>query len=353
MTRPDPLVPSTPSLALALAIVASLSSGLAYAEAAAGEPLQGVATQCLLRKLAGAADSTTLGELRAVCSDEAASIALSLAPAATPEATAPPVMTQQLDAERDAASNLYTITAHHPNYFLLASYSSQRPSSATFADPGEADEQAQKVEGKFQISLKALLWENAFGGAGELFVGYTQRSFWQMYNGAASYPFRETDYEPEVWLRRVVNQPVLGWNLSTVELGANHQSNGRGDEYSRSWNRLMASVALERGDYGVVFRPWWRIPESDANDSNPDITDYLGSFDLTLIARHGEHAFDLMLRNNLQTHDNRGAIQLGWTYPLTPKIRAYVQLFSGYGESLIDYNVNQTSIGFGLRLLDW
>ena len=96
--------------------------------------------------------------------------------------------------------------------------------------------------------------QDAFNGAGDIFAGYTQRSFWQMYNRSA--PFRETDYEPEVWLRRVVNTPLLGWNVSTVALGLNHQSNGRSDQYSRSWNRVLGSVALERGNYAVVVRPW-------------------------------------------------------------------------------------------------
>jgi phospholipase A1 len=339
---------------LVLGIAASLTPPLAKAEAGPANQMQGVAVQCLMRKLATAAESATIGELRATCAGEAASIAMSQGNDAKTAGEAEPlVITQQLDAERDESSNLYTITSHHPNYFLLGSYSTHRPDAATFLDDGDTDEQAQKVESKFQISLKALLWENAFGGAGDLFVGYTQRSFWQMYNRSASYPFRETNYEPEVWLRRVVNKPFLGWNVSTVGFGFNHQSNGRGDEYSRSWNRVLGSIAFERGDYGVVFRPWWQIPESSSEDNNPDMTDYMGHFDLSVLARYGKHSFDLMLRNNLKTHDNHGAMQLGWTYPLTPKIKAYVQLFSGYGESQIDYNVNQTSIGAGIQLLDW
>jgi len=244
---------STRAFGLALAIAASLTAGLATAETESTNQLQGVAARCLMHKLATAADSSTLGELRAACTSEATSVAASLgSDAATPDGAAPLVITKQLDAERDASSNLYTITAHHPNYFLLASYATHRPSSATYSDDDETGKQAQKVEGKFQISLKALLMQEAFGGTGDLFVGYTQRSFWQMYNRPASSPFRETDFEPELWLRRVVNKPFLGWNVSTVALGLNHQSNGRGDEFSRSWNRVLGSVALERGDFGVI-----------------------------------------------------------------------------------------------------
>jgi phospholipase A1/A2 len=346
---------SSRAFGLALGIAASVTAGSVSAEpGSADDQVRGVTARCLMHKLATAADSSTVAELRAACTNEAASVAVSLGnDTATPGGAAPLVITQQLEAERDPSSNLYTITAHHPNYFLLAGYSSRRPSSATYSNDDETGKDAQKVEGKFQISLKALLLQDAFAGTGDLFVGYTQRSFWQMYNRPASSPFRETDFEPELWLRRVVNKPFLGWNVSTMALGLNHQSNGRGDEYSRSWNRVLGSIALERGNYGIVLRPWWRIPESDSADNNPEITKYMGNFDLTVLARYGKHSFDLMLRNNLKTADNHGAVQLGWTYPLTPKIKAYLQIFSGYGESLIDYNVNQSSIGAGLQLLDW
>lgn len=339
------------AIGFALGLALSLST-LAHAQSAPPAQTGGITGQCLARRLAAADDSTTIGELRAACAAEAASVALAAPNAGLPvDAAPPPVITRRLGAERDPSNRLYTITAHRPNYFLLGAYAHDRPSNVNFARTGQSDE-AQHVESRFQLSLKALVMENAFNGVGDLFVGYTQRSYWQMYNRDASSPFRETNYEPEAWLRRVVNQPILGWNVSTVGLGVNHQSNGRGGDTSRSWNRVIASVALEKGDTGVVLRPWWRIPTSESRDDNPDIEKYMGHFDLTVLRRFGEHSLDLMLRNNLRS-DNKGAVQLGWSYPLTPTLRAYAQLFSGYGESLIDYNVRQTSVGIGLQLLDW
>ncbi len=57
------------------------------------------------------------------------------------------------------------------------------------------------------------------------------------------------------------------------------------------------------------------------------------------------------LRGNVST--GKGAVQFGWTSPpfLGP-LRAYVQVFSGYGESLIDYNWKQTTVGAGIALSD-
>ena len=63
--------------------------------------------------------------------------------------------------------------------------------------------------------------------------------------------------------------------------------------------------------------------------------------------------FSLLFRNNLQRVDNRGAIEIGWSYPLTRNVKAYVQYFNGYGESLVDYKDPANRFGIGFMLSDW
>lgn len=331
------------------------------ASAAEGTPSDAL-ERCLLNELGRAGDATTVAQIRAACAISVVEPASATTPAtatlpavtATPAST-PAVVTRRPQVEASDYGKQYAITAHRPNYLLPLSYDTSLPNSEVYLSDGGDPVPPQKIEVKYQISFKVPIYANAFGGAGSFFGAYTQRSFWQMYNNKVSKPFRETNYEPELWYQYPVERQLLGWNLALVTLGLDHQSNGRSKEYSRSWNRIVAELVFERGDYTAMIRPWWRLPEKPASDDNPDIGHYMGSFDFTLVRRYGAYSFELMLRNNLKPRDNRGAVQFGWSFPLpaTRYLRGYVQLFSGYGESLIDYKRKQNSIGLGLQLVDW
>ena len=62
----------------------------------------------------------------------------------------------------------------------------------------------------------------------------------------------------------------------------------------------------------------------------------------------------LNLRHSLRAGDrSRGAVQFDWAIPLAPPLRMHVQLFNGYGESLIDYNHRAWYAGVGLSLIEW
>jgi phospholipase A1 len=101
-------------------------------------------------------------------------------------------------------------------------------------------------------------------------------SRWQVYNSEISRPFRETNDMPElmVGFRRDIG--FGGFGRRPLNVGYNHQSNGRSDPISRSWDRIMASIGIERGNFALVLRPWVRIDEGDSDD-DPDITDDFGS----------------------------------------------------------------------------
>jgi phospholipase A1 len=248
-------------------------------------------------------------------------------------------------------SERYALNLYRPNYLKLARYSS-RPNEAPFdilfdaLDNPEAE--MDSTEAEFQISFKARLWttdDRRFG----VWAAYTQTSQWQVYNDELSRPFRETNYQPELFVSYRPDIAFAGLNWRLFNFGYNHQSNGRSDPISRSWDRLIAEFGMERGDFALLIRPW--IVIDDGGDDNPDITDYYGHGDIRAIYKWRGNSFALMGRGNLDT--KKGAAQFSWTSPpLLGPLRGYVQAFTGYGENLIDYNWKQNSIGIGVTLND-
>ena len=262
--------------------------------------------------------------------------------------------------ELDAASQrgVFVLRPYKPIYILPVSYTdhvNQSPSSSSAAGyTNAASGDLDAVEARVQFSLKTKALENLFGDNGDLWLGYTQSSRWQAYNRDLSRPFRETNYEPEAMLAFHTNYQLFGFKGSLASIGVNHQSNGRSLPFSRSWNRVIAQAGFEKDDWMVLVRPWWRIPESDGSDENPGIENYIGRGELTVARQWEGQVFSLQARHSLRGgDDSHGSLQLGWSFPIAGDLKGYVQVFSGYGESLIDYNHRQTVIGLGVSVFDW
>ena len=193
-----------------------------------------------------------------------------------------------------------------------------------------------------------------FGDNGDIWAGYTQSSRWQAYNSEISRPFRETNYEPEIMLLFRNNYSLLGWSGRMTGISFNHQSNGRSDPLSRSWNRVILNVGLDRENWAFVVRPWYRIEEDAADDNNADIEDYVGRGDALLVYNRNGHELSLTARHSLRGGDrSHGSLQLDWGFPISQLLRGHLQVFDGYGESMIDYNHRATYVGVGVALLEW
>ena len=268
------------------------------------------------------------------------------------------LLDRRWELARSSKLGTFNFRGYKPVYLLPAFWSTDpngRPTPSGGGDEQDSLEGARldDVEAKFQLSFKTKAVENLLGDNGDLWLGYTQSSRWQVFNHDASRPFRETNYEPEAMLVFRTGWSVGDWRARMWGVGVNHESNGRGDPYSRSWNRVIGMVGFDRGDWALTLRPWWRISEN-GEDDNPGIEDYIGRGDMTLVHVRGDHEFSLMARHSLKTgNDSRGALRFTWAFPLGGNLRGHLQVFDGYGESLIDYDHRATHVGLGVSLLEW
>jgi len=254
-------------------------------------------------------------------------------------------MVQWWELDRSAKRGVFNVRPHRETYLLLANYSSSS-NDAPFEDFTPAGVKSKHVELTYQLSFKMKLIEQVLQTPVDLWFGYTQNSFWQAYNRAASIPFRETNYQPELMLTTPLNLNLgSALDVRYLTLGMVHQSNGQTSTLSRSWNRVYAEVGAEHGKLGAQLRFWKRLDNARSDNDNIDITDYLGHGDLNLSYRSDGHTYSLMARRNFSTR--HGALQAGWSFPVLANLKGYVQAFSGYGQSLIDYNYSQKSLGGG------
>lgn len=319
---------------------------------------------CLLEAIKNANNEKTIGDIRKECSDhspqkienfpwtdssDAIKSDQDLADNSQDIDESDPIA-RRIKLEKEVELNPFMLTAHKPNYVLPFAYNFDRNEESFQSVAG--DKHLDSTELKFQISLKFPIWRGLYKNYGDIYVAYTNLSFWQAYNSDFSSPFRETNHEPEVFISFKNNWEFLGITNNVINIGAVHQSNGQSGALSRSWNRVYANFVFQKDNFTVSIKPWLRIIEDEDNDDNPDIDKYLGHGELRVGYKWGEHTLSSMFRNNFRS-DNKGALELGWSFPIGNRIRGYVQYFYGYGESLIDYNVSTNRLSVGVALTDW
>ncbi|MBS9779037.1 MAG: phospholipase A [Moraxellaceae bacterium] len=266
-------------------------------------------------------------------------------------------LSRTYDLDEDSDRGLWKPRIHQPLYLMPLfmhdnpNYSIGTPSQDIVSNTQDDNRSAEL---KFQFSLKSKVAQDLFDTDADLWLGYTQQSHWQVYNENNSRPFRATDYMPELFLTQPVKADLpFGGKLRMLGAGAMHHSNGEDDPLSRSWNRVYLMGGAEWGNLTVVPRIWKRVKAkgSSKKDDNPDIEDFYG---------YGDVKVDYQLENGnnisgtfrYNPATNKGATEIAYTRPLENNINLYMNLFHGYGESLIDYNHKDTTLGIGVMLSD-
>lgn len=237
------------------------------------------------------------------------------------------------------------------------------------SSPGKPPATAQNYrpeELRIQLSARTkvasgLLTSPTSGLQDSVWVGYTQQSYWQVFSPALSRPFRTTDHEPEVFYIYPTQAKLpFGWQLRYSGIGMVHHSNGQSEPLSRSWNRWYLMTGAELSNrWQVHAKLWKRMAESTPDDDNPGIQNYWGRGEVKLIWQPNENnTLGLTARGSVGKGYGSGRLEWlrtigeGWNGGKS-NLRLHVQLFSGYGESLIDYNRKRTSLSVGLSLLDF
>lgn len=299
---------------------------------------------CLLRGAQTANGGVTLTEMRGWCTNGEERKKISAQENA---------LRARLALENTTQGNPFVITPHRRNYLLPYSYWSNRQ----WNDPTKNDSDLQPSEVKFQLSLKAPIKEKIFDDI-TLWMAFTGTFYWQAYNSDLSAPFREVNYEPELFITKPINWQIGPLDSELLTLGLNHQSNGEDVPVSRSWNRIFMNYVFKTGDYYWSLKPWYRLPEDEKDDptdargdDNPDMEKYMGNFELEVAHPFGNQVIALMLRNNLRS-DNKGAGRINYSFPLSKRFKGLVQVFSGYGDSLINYDDYENRYSFGILLTD-
>lgn len=316
-------------------------------------------SDCLLDALNTADAEQRVADLKQQCAE--AQEQLDAQPGDTPAA-----LGLRLAQEKNTQDNDFVMTPHLQNYLLPLTHQNnpnQEPWLAQDTYPG-FERPIEHAEAKMQVSLKVpLTYQDLLFKHDGVYVGFTLKFFWQVYNKELSAPFRETNYRPEIFY-----QAPITWrywdSIMFTRIGFEHESNGRSELLSRSWNRVYLGLGVQRGRWLLYLQPWYRVPEDakeddgdpltpppPEGDDNPDIEDYFGHYEFWGVYDYHQYELSSMLRQNFDT--GKGAFELGITFPMWKRIKAYVQFFNGYGESLIDYNHSVQRISVGFLLTDF
>ena len=263
------------------------------------------------------------------------------------------IFDDRAESVNEAVANPFALSQHRLNYILPFTYVSD---PNTLSASGLNTENVDHMEAKYQISVKLPIYQESASSSG-LYMGFTAVSYWQVYNSEASKPFRETNYEPELFYAWRNQLTFAGFKFNQIRLGLSHQSNGQSGLRSRSWNRLFASAMFSDDDSFYHIKAWYRIKEDkkedpfdSSGDDNPDITTFMGHTEFGYGTKLGKFNIMALVRNNLKTSDNKGSVELNLSYPISTRYDFLLQYFNGYGDSLVDYNRHQERIGFGIQL---
>lgn len=242
----------------------------------------------------------------------------------------------------------FGLQPYRTNYLLPFSIANRTYHSHT------AGEDFKNKEAEIQVSLKLKVANNLFGLNEKYYLSYTQHAFWQIYTQSA--PFRESLYNPEAFVIFPISDKKSCLQMRSLKFAIAHKSNGQpntennpaynGFNLSKSINYVYTTLRLQHKTLITdltLMTPY--LGSSDLTD-NPDIMKYMGYTKVKFTYFYNKNMFTLMLRGNIDSR--KGAVEGTYSYPVYKSTYLYAKVFSGYMESLIDYNHYITKFAIGV-----
>ncbi|MDW5288548.1 phospholipase A [Formosa sp. PL04] len=229
-----------------------------------------------------------------------------------------------------------TFTIHKDNYIITGV-----PTNTTI--------NSETADIKYQISFKQLVSRKALPWDTHLYLTYTQKAFWNIYEFSS--PFEDLNFNPSVGLSKVVydkEDRVKG--LASLML--NHNSNGRDSIYSRSWNSLNVKYSTAVSPKSLLSIEVWAPFLYE--EANPGLLDYIGLGEITFShdIKPDKLSYEIAIKKGLQWNWNGSVRSRLYYNPFKSKNQYFMlEWFVGYAESLLDYNMftSMVRVGFVIK----
>nr|QGT50525.1 phospholipase [uncultured Helicobacter sp.] len=248
----------------------------------------------------------------------------------------------------DNQSRRIALYPHRSVYILPFYHSISAPTENNIRD-----------ETKFQFSFKLPVISHLFSPYGKFYFAYTQTAWFQNYNKKDSRPFRDLDYQPELFYSYERALGFLGGRFKSISAGYNHISNGEREARSRTENRLFVSANWEHqmfknGVFGVQAMAWVYFGKHNNGflHDNADLPKYRGYNDLWIYYKGSRHLLEFYARPVI-ARKYYPYFELGWTIRISKNMGLYAQYLNGWGDNIYEYNIRSQRVGVGLRLWNY
>ena len=277
------------------------------------------------------------------------------------------------ELQRGTDCDTFTVRGYRPLTLAVSTSNTinKQPTSGNPLNNAVIPQAFNKPDAKIELSVRTKIAKGLLTSGDDddsnhdsLWFAYSQKSYWQVFNKDLSRPFRSTDFEPEaIYIYPHQIALPFGFNYRLTGAGVVHQSNGQSLPLSRSWNRAYLFGAAEKqigpsSHLTLQAKVWRRFRESAVDDDNPGIENFVGRGEFSADWQiNPRNSLGVTVKHSLRS-EARGSTRVDWfvvpkSSPTYSGLRYHVQLFTGYGDSLLDYNRRRTVLSLGLSLVDW